>query len=187
MGPKYVSESIKGRGCGGVWSTARSVYSGIIDHSRTQTSLTKHGNLHLDGLHQTAYVGSVFGNPPFDGYISNKSTINHTLGNAAEAGATTIGFRAVFPIPLTQDKLTLRLTHPSATLLMKCPNDSIPFIPDSKWYGNDRRTGCSKESHTHLVLLMYQSENNGPLSNINMLSLNQKLANLYLHIAPINK
>ena len=192
------------------WATDRILLDIVIDECKCTTELfsnivntyhrflnrrmlyahpnfSKHGNLHLDGLHQTAYVGSVFGNPPFDGNIANKSTINQTLDNAANAALTTIGFRAVFLLPLTPDKLTIRLTHPRATLLMRCPNDSIPFMPYSKWYGNDTRTGCYKESNTHLMLLMYQSENTGSLSNINIHSLNQKLANWYMHVAPKNK
>ena len=53
----------------------------------------RHGGLELDGLVDEAYVRAVYGNPPFDGNLTNCDTINTALDKAAMAANHTNGFR----------------------------------------------------------------------------------------------
>jgi hypothetical protein len=75
-----------------------------------------------------------------------------------EASTTRSSFRAVFSLPLSHKKIKERLKHLRTKLVMIFPNNIVSFIPDNHWYGGTRRAGCYKEKHTHMVLLMYESE-----------------------------
>ena len=143
---------------------------------------TKAG-LHKDGLEVAAYVKSVYGNPPYDG-----TTIEKTLSIAEEA-AESPGFRAVYFIPLTERRLQTRLQNPTAKVLMEFPNDTVPFIPDAYWYGESGRkitrgTGCYKEKHTRLYLIMYESAELQNLPPINYDRLHTRMAEWYLTVLP---
>jgi hypothetical protein len=83
-----------------------------------------------------------YGNPPFDGNTKEKNTIIQTINAAATASENKDSFRAVFFLPLTDAKLNKRLEHPRSKLLMKFPDDSVPFIPDNYWRGGKRTAGC---------------------------------------------
>ena len=144
----------------------------------------RHGGLQLDGLVDEAYVGAVYGNPPFDGNLTNCDTINTTLDKAAMAANHTNGFRAVFFLPLTNAKIEERCRHPRAKLIMKFPNNSVSFIPDGHWYGGNKHAGCYNEKNTHMILIMYESTNIGSLKSIDQHTLESKLAAWYLHTTP---
>ena len=122
----------------------------------------------MDGLHPDAYQYCVYGNPPFDGNVQGKNTIIETLNAAEKASTEKDSFRAVFFLPLTDSKLEYegRLTHPRARLLVKIPDNSIPFIPDGYWHGGKKTRGCYQQTHTRMVLIMYESENIGVLQSI---------------------
>ncbi len=94
----------------------------------------QYGGLEFDGLCLSAYEGVVYGNPPFDGRFAGRDTINRTLDNAELASTSKSGFRGVFFLPLSKRKLSKRLLHPRVKLLMRFPNNSIPFIPESYWF-----------------------------------------------------
>ena len=141
----------------------------------------ENAGLETDGLRLEAYEGSVYGNPPFDG---RHDTIRKTLDTAEEASMCRTGFRAVFFLPLSAVRLAERCMHPRAKLLMKFPDDSIPFIPDDYWYGGSYTAGCYRQSHTHLVILMYESENIGSLKPVKLGVLQDKLAAWFMHITP---
>ena len=80
-------------------------------------------------------------------------------------------------LPLTDSKLKgRRLKHPRARLLVKFPDNSVPFIPDGYWHGGKKFRGCYHQKHTRMVLIMYESENNGVLQPIDNDTLQQKLA-----------
>ena len=139
--------------------------------------------LNVDGLDETAYVHSVYGNPPYDG-----TTIEKTL-NIAEGAAERPGFRAIYFIPLTDKRRQARMQHHTATILMEFPNDTVPFIPDAYWYGESGRkitrgTGCYKEKHTRLYLIMYESADLEDLPPINYDTLHTRLAEWYLPVLP---
>ena len=144
----------------------------------------RHGGLQLDGLADEAYVGAVYGNPPFDGNLTNCDTINTTLDKAAMAANHTNGFRAVFFLPLTDAKINERCRHPQAKLIMKFPNNSVSFIPDGHWYGGNKHAGCYNEKNTHMILIMYESTNIRNLRPIDQHTLESKLAAWYLHTTP---
>ena len=97
----------------------------------------------------------------FDGNVRGKNTIIETLDAAEKASTEKDSFRAVFFLPLTDSKLKGRLTHPRARLLVKFPDNSVPFIPDGYWHGGKKARGCYQQKHTRMVLIMYKSENNG--------------------------
>jgi hypothetical protein len=52
----------------------------------------RHGGLELDGLVDEAYVRAVYGNPPFDGNLTNCDTINTALDKAAMTANHTNGY-----------------------------------------------------------------------------------------------
>jgi hypothetical protein len=68
---------------------------------------------------------------------------------------------------------------------MKFPNDTVPFIPDNYWYGGKKVKGCYKQKHTHMVLIMYESEDTGVLPPINYDTLLQKLAAWFINKTPV--
>ena len=152
-------------------------------------SFTSTSKLYLDGLSDQAYIGCVYGNPPFDGNYEGKNTIIKALDKAQQVASVNDSFRAIFFLPLSPETLEQRLTHPCAKLLMKFPNGTVPFIPDSHWYGTTKgKTACYEQSSTNLVLIKYESPsdtNNLPL--INYEQLNTKLAAWYMNIMPETK
>ena len=148
-------------------------------------SFAKQAGIEIDGLRPNAYRRCVYGNPPFDGNVAGRNTIIKTLDAAQKASTETASFRAVFFLPLTDERLRARLSHPRAKLLMKFPNDTVPFIPDNYWYGGKKARGCYKEKHTHMVLIMYESEDTGVLSPVNYDTLHQKLASWFINKTPV--
>ncbi len=155
----------------------------------THKSFTKHAKLYYDGLLDDAFKGGVYGNPPFDGTITRNNTIKRTLDKAETTSSNEEPFRAIFFLPLTPNKLKERLEHPNVKLLMKFPNNTVPFTPDTHWYGlNKGKPGCYDEENTNLVLLKY--ENPAAETNIQIINyptLYTKLANWYLNILPPHK
>jgi len=109
--------------------------------------------IEIDGLHPDAYQYCVYGNPPFDGNVRGGNTIIETLDAAEKASTEKDSFRAVFFLPLTDSKLKGRLKHPRARLLVKFPDNSVPFIPDDYWYGGKKARGCYQQKHTRMVLI----------------------------------
>jgi len=105
-------------------------------------------------------------------------------GSAFSLHPKKVGFiRAVLLLPLTPLRLNQRLLHPNVKLLMKFPDDSVPFITANHWYGgSSSRIGCYKQKHTHMTLLMYESTDFGLLKPVNMYSLHNKLASWFLQI-----
>ena len=86
------------------------------------------------------------------------NTINRTLDKAEITTLKSEPFRAIFFLPLTPEKLEKRLEHPSATLLISFPNNTIPFTPDSHWYGTHTgKTGCYNQQNTNLLLIQYEN------------------------------
>ena len=108
-----------------------------------------------------------------------------TFDAAEKASTEKDSFRAVFFLPLTDSKLKGRLTHPRARLLVKFPDNSVPFIPDAYWHGGKKARGCYQQKHTRMVLIMYESENNGVLQPIDNDTLQQKLAAWFINKTPI--
>ena len=141
--------------------------------------------IEIDGLHSDAYQYCVYGNPPFDGNVRGGNTIIETLDAAEKASTEKDSFRAVFFLLLTYSKLKGRLKHPRARLLVKFPDKSVPFIPDGYWYGGKKARGCYQQKHTRMVLIMYESENNGVLQPIDNDTLQQKLAAWFINKTPI--
>jgi hypothetical protein len=151
---------------------------------QTNEMFAEIAGVEINGLKDEAYKGSNYGNPPFDGIKNGTNTIIQTLDKAQEASVTkSLFIRVVFFLQLTDKTLKERLKHPRAKLLMKFPNDSIPFIPDNHWYGRPRQAGCYKEKHTRLVLLTYESENLGHL-NFNYQSLHKEMSSRFIHTTP---
>jgi hypothetical protein len=150
---------------------------------------TKHAKLYYDGLIDEAFKGGVYGNPPFDGTTTDNNTINRTLNKAEQTTLKDEPFRAIFFLPLTPEKLKIRLEHPNATLLMRFTNNTIPFTPDSHWYGSHKgKTGCYDQQNTNLVLIKYENVRaEEEIQKINYETLNKKLANWYLNILPPQK
>ena len=162
----------------------------------------------LDGLDQTAYVGSGYGNPPYDGGTLDTEggtedqdnanderaqrgaigTIEKTLNMASKA-ADGVGFRAIYFIPMTEHRLSKRLQQHTSSVLMEFPDDTVPFIPDAYWYGESKKrmgggTGCYKHKHTRLYLLMYESKDIGELREMDYDRLRTRLAEWYLTVIP---
>jgi hypothetical protein len=151
-------------------------------------SFAKNARIEIDdGLHPDAYYQyCVYGNPPFDGNVRGENTIIETLDAAEKASTEKDSFRAVFFLPLTDSKLKGRLKHPRARLLVKFPDNSVPFIPDGYWHaGGKKAKGYYRQKHTRMVLIMYESENNGVLQPIDNDTLQQKLAAWFINKTPI--
>ena len=72
---------------------------------------------------------------------------------------------------------------------MRFPNNTIPFTPDSNWYGSHKgNTGCYDQQNTNLVLIKYENVRaEEEIKKINYETLNKKLANWYLNILPPQK
>jgi hypothetical protein len=104
-------------------------------------AFTIHAGLELDGLAKDAYKGAVYGNPPFDGRNNDKNTINKTLDKAQSIARQQDNFRAIYFIPLTKYKLAQRCKNKNTELIMKFPNNTVPFIPDNHWYGGNNKAG----------------------------------------------
>ena len=103
-------------------------------------------------------LGALFSNPPYDGALGDLNAIKQSLDFAMRACVERDSFRAFYFVPLTDAKLRERLLHPQARLLMRFPVDSVPFIPDSYWYGTGKKSvGCYNEPNTNMVLLMFES------------------------------
>ena len=141
-----------------------------------------------DGFKEEAFVGSVYGNPPFDGRFveaNGAGAISRTLNAAEKAAEEKIGFRGVFVVPLSSHALAARERHPRAKVLLFCQDNTVPFVPDGVWYGKARYTGrCYKEAHTNLVVIMYESVDAGNLSPIDWCSLERDLASWYASVMP---
>ena len=152
---------------------------------QTNKSFAKSAGIEIDGLHPDAYQHCVYGNPPFDGNVQGKNTIIKTLDAAEEASTEKDSFRAVFFLPLTESKLKGRLKHPRASLLVKFPDNSVPFIPNGYWYGGKKTRGCYQQKNTRMVLIMYESENKGTLQPIDNITLQQKIAAWFINKTPI--
>jgi hypothetical protein len=148
-----------------------------------------HANLCIDGLSDEAFQGCVYGNPPFDGRLQGLDTINKALDKAELRSESHVPFRGVFFLPLTDARLRQRLSHPNVSLVIKFPNGTVPFTPDSYWYGRQKGgTACYDEEHTNLVLLKY--ENNGAdleWGAVDGESLSTKLAAWFLSLLPTHK
>ena len=124
-------------------------------------SFAQHAKLYIDGLATEAFTGCAYGNPPFDGQITNNDTINKLLDKAEHTCNSNTPFIGIFYLPLSPQKLAKRLEFSHVSLLMKFPNDTVSFIPDSHWYGgNFKPTGCYNQDNTNMVLLRYENENN---------------------------
>ena len=147
-------------------------------------NFAKHAGIEMDGLDPDAYEYCVYGNPPFDGNTQGKNTIIQTLNAAEQASENKESFRAVFFLPLSDSKLEGRLKHPRARLLIKFPNNSVPFIPDGYWHGGKKAKGCYQQKHTHMVLIMYESKNIGTLQPIDNDTLQRKLAAWFINKTP---
>jgi hypothetical protein len=147
-------------------------------------SFAKHAGIEMDGLDPDAYQFCVYGNPPFDGNTRGKNTLIETLDAAEKASTEKDSFRAVFFLPLTDSKLRRRLKHPRARLLVKFPDKSVPFIPDGYWYGGKKTRGCYQQKYTHMVLIMYESEDIGVLQPVDNDTLQQKLAAWFINKIP---
>jgi hypothetical protein len=109
-------------------------------------------------------------------YVIYRNTIIETLNAAEKAITEEHSFRAVFFLPLTDSKLRGRLKQPRARLLVKFPDKSVPFIPDGYWYGGKKTRGCYQQKHTHMILIVYESEDIGLLQPVDNDTLQQKLA-----------
>ena len=138
----------------------------------------------MDGLHPDAYQYCVYGNPPFDGNVQGKNTIIETLNAAEKASTEKDSFRAVFFLPLTDSKLKGRLTHPRARLSF--PTTRSPLSQTvTGMVARNKASGCYQQEHTRMVLIMYESENNGVLQPIDNDTLQQKLAAWFINKTPI--
>jgi hypothetical protein len=109
----------------------------------THRSFTKYAKLYKDGLSDEVFTGGVYGNPPFDGTTTQNNTIIRTLDKAELTSTKDEPFRAIFFLSLTPGKLEKRLEPPNIKLLMKFPNNTVPFTPDTHWYGLHKgKPGC---------------------------------------------
>jgi uncharacterized protein (DUF927 family) len=72
---------------------------------------------------------------------------------------------------------------------MSFPNNTIPFTPDSHWYGTHTgKTGCYNQQNTNLVLIKYENAKaEEEIKTIKYETLYKKLANWYLNILPQQK
>ena len=141
-----------------------------------------------DGFKDEAFVGSAYGNPPYDGRdmeAGGAGAIAKTLNLAEKAAEEKIGFRGGFVVPLSSHALATREAHPRAKVLLFCQDNTVPFVPDGVWYGKARYTGgCYKEKHTNLVVIMYESVDIGDLAPVDWCSLRQALASWYASVMP---
>ena len=111
----------------------------------------------LDGLSSNAFIGNVYGNLPYDGKSTNNNTVNKTLDKAEEACTHQQPFRGTFLLPLSHNKLKDRLESKFVTLLIKFPNNTLPFIPDGYWQGQQKQnTGCYNQEHNNIAFLLYE-------------------------------
>ena len=152
-------------------------------------SFATHAEMYLDGLSDDAFRGCVYGNPPFDGRIAGLDTINKALDKAESCSASNVPFRGIFFLPLTKARLRQRLSNPNVSLLIQFPNNTVPFTPDSYWYGKQKGgTACYDEEHTNLVILKYENREAGlQWGEVNSESLNTKLAAWFLSLLPTHK
>jgi len=72
---------------------------------------------------------------------------------------------------------------------MTFPNGTVPFTPDSHWYGTTKgQTACYEQDSTNLVLMMYETPSiTNRLPLIDYERLNTKLAAWYMNIMPETK
>ena len=142
----------------------------------------RHGGLQQDGLDPTAYEGSVYANPPYDG-----STIEASM-NIARERASRPGFRATYFVPMTAKRLAEFKKEPRSTLLMRFPTNTVPFIHAEYWRGNSQRNGGLRkwydEKHTEMVLVMIQSDDLAHLRPVNIHNLQEKLAAWHISVMP---
>ena len=117
--------------------------------------------------------------------VEKTRSYTYTLDAAEKASTEKVSFRAVCFLPLTDDKLETRLQHPRARLLVKFPDNSVPFIPHGYWYGGRKTRGCYQQKHTRMVLIMYESEDIGELQPVNNDTLQQKLAAWFINKTPV--
>jgi hypothetical protein len=150
-------------------------------------AFAEHGGIAGDGLLLETFlsvVGALFLNPPYDGKLNGLNAVKQSLDLAERASNERDSFRAFCFLPLTATKLRRRLLHPRARLLMKFPVDSVPFIPDSYWYGGGKQSaGCYREPHTNMVLLMYESVITGDLPPLED-DFFQSLASWFMSVTP---
>jgi len=140
----------------------------------------------VDGLHKSAYQGNTFGNPPFDGRVKGKNTITETLDQAEAACERPTPFRGTFLLPLSKQALSQRLEYEHVTLIMRFPNDSLPFIPNDYWFDKKMTTGCYNQKNTNLVILLYQNSKHtdSAFPVLNMDNLHRKLARWFICETP---
>ena len=152
---------------------------------RNHRAFALHGGLRLDGLDPTAYNGSVYANPPFDSY-----TIRASM-NIARRRARTPGFRGVYFVPMTEEKLASFRKEKHGRVLMRFPTGTVPFIHPDHWKGNAPRNGGLKkhydEENTCMVLVMFESANLGELTPVNHQELEAKLADWHMSVMPKHK
>jgi hypothetical protein len=150
---------------------------------RTHRAFSKHGGLERDGLNVSAYEGSVYANPPYDG-----ATILASMALARER-ARRPGFRGVYLVPMAPDRLAhFRTSERHGTVLAEFPNGTMPFIHSDYWKGdsqrNDGRKGYYKQKDTTVVLVMFESEDLGTLTPIDMRRFETRVAAWHRSVMP---
>ena len=143
-----------------------------------------------DGLDPTAYTGSVYANPPYDGMLG-RGTIDRSIALAERRAAEGPGFRAVFLVPMKDDKLARFAGGQHNTVLMKFPRGTIPLIHPDYWRGTYTRDGGRKKWYdhptAHMALLMVQSERLEGLAPVDRRSLERRLAEWHQSVMPPDK
>ena len=150
---------------------------------RTHPAFRTHGGLEQDGLDIAAYEGSVYANPPYDGV-----TILRSMSIARER-ARRPGFRGIYLIPMTPDRLErFKMEERHGKVLAEFPNGTMPFIHSDYWKGdsqrNDGRRGYYVQPDTTVVLVMFESEDLGPLAPIDMCRFKTRVAAWHRSVMP---
>jgi hypothetical protein len=149
----------------------------------THDAFVRHGGLERDGLDASAYEGSVYANPPYDGV-----TILASMALARER-AKRPGFRGVYLIPMTPGRLEqFRTGERHGKVLAEFPNGTMPFIHPDYWKGdsqrNDGRKGYYKQRDTKMVLVMFESEDLGSLTPVDVRRFESRVAAWHRSVMP---
>ena len=142
----------------------------------------------VDGLDRAHYKGSVIANPPYDG-VTADSTVWKSVGQAQSAAVREIGFRSVFIIPTTATQRATLLESATRSganikIVATFPNDTVPFIPAHRWRDGGFAGKAYQNAHASLTILTISSSNSGDLLPVNHASLNSRLAEWYMSVAP---
>jgi len=101
---------------------------------RTHCAFKTHGGLERDGIDASAYEGSVYANPPYDGVAILASMA------LARQRAKRPGFRGVYLVPMTPNRLQqFRTSERHGKVLAEFPNGTMPFIHPDYWKGDSQR------------------------------------------------